>query len=129
MYMFAFVQLTHGSKSVLVIQVKTSHNNFFSSWCHANRNWWKLIKSIDKSYDYQNYGCHDTWTYLFSCDCSMWRGMRADKTVEEVAYCRREVHHIHTLHVDFEEVLGGSAYQFRYSYFLQNNQWSTIYHE
>ena len=51
-------------------------------------------------------------TDLVSSDLSVWSGVGSDVTVEEVTDGRWCVHHVHSLHVQLEQVLGCTADQF-----------------
>ena len=51
-------------------------------------------------------------TDLVSSDLSVWSGVGSDVTVEEVTDGRWCVHHVHSLHVQLEQVLGCPADQF-----------------
>ena len=52
-----------------------------------------------------------TLTYLLCRDLSVWSGVGAEVTVEEVSDRGRQVHQIHSLHVRLEDPLGCPAQQ------------------
>lgn len=54
------------------------------------------------------------WTNLICSDLSMRGGIRSNVAVQEVTDGGRGVHHVHSLHVQLEQVLGCTTDQFRY---------------
>lgn len=54
------------------------------------------------------------WTDLICSDLSMRGGIRPNVAVQEVTNGGRGVHHVHSLHVQLEQVLGCTTDQFRY---------------
>lgn len=54
------------------------------------------------------------WTDLICGDLSMRGGIRSNVAVQEVTNGGRGVHHVHSLHVQLEQVLGCTTDQFRY---------------
>lgn len=60
------------------------------------------------------YQCIPVLTDLICSDLSMRGGIRSNVAVQEVTNGGRGVHHVHSLHVQLEQVLGCTADQLRY---------------